>query len=263
MKSHLDNKEAIFSVHVWDRSVRVFHWVNVVCIIGLISVGLIIFYNKSFGVSPDGKVLLKTIHVYFGYVFALNLAWRLLWSFIGNTYSRWKMILPFKRGYKASLSAYISGIKNGDPAPYAGHNPPAKLMVTFLFLLLITQAVTGLVLAGTDLYLPPFGHEIAEWVTGSGEDHSQLADLKAGSKAGVDSELYKDMRSFRKPFITIHKYGFYLLAFSILIHIAGVIFSELVEKSGLVSAMFTGNKVFTRKPIDLTDSEESPIKKAN
>lgn len=254
--NHPANTEGPFyTYHVWDRSIRIFHWVNVICIIGLICLGLILLNNKSFGVSADGKILLKTLHAYFGYVFVINLAWRLVWGFIGNKYSRWGAILPFRKGYLQLSTSYAKGLIGNNPPPYAGHNPIAKLMVSLLFALLITQATTGLIIAGTDLYLPPFGHEIAEWVTGSGEEHSKLADLKPGSKEGVDPEGYKEMRQFRKPFITVHKYGFYILAIAILLHIVGVIVTEYKEKSGLVSAMFTGKKVFKNKPIDYGGNE--------
>ncbi len=254
--NHSDKtEENLRSYHVWDRSVRVFHWINVICIIGLICLGLIILYSKSFGVSDEGKILLKTLHAYFGYVFVLNLVWRLVWGFIGNRFSRWRSILPFRKGYINSSKSYVKGLAENNSPAYAGHNPIARLMVSLLFALMITQASTGLILAGTDLYLPPFGHEIAEWVTGSGEDHDKLADLQPGSKAGVDAEGYREMREFRKPFITTHVYVFYILVIGILLHIIGVIVTELKENNGLVSAMFTGKKVFKNKPIDYTDSE--------
>ena len=52
--------------------------------------------GKLFGVSTDGKILLKTIHVIVGYVFAINLLFRLLIGFIGKGHERWSKILPFK-----------------------------------------------------------------------------------------------------------------------------------------------------------------------
>ena len=149
------------------------------------------------------------------------------------------------------MRKYIVDAKAGNPPQCLGHNPVAKLMVAFLFLLLTTQAITGLVLAGTDLYLPPFGHEIAEWVTGAGEEHDKIANLRPGSKYDVDSEAYAGMRKFRKPFITIHLYSFYVLLILIVLHIAVVVLTEVREKNGLVSAMLTGNKVSSKKPIDL------------
>lgn len=255
-----NNPESLHYYPVWDRPVRLFHWVNVLCVLGLAAIGLVILYSKSFGVSADGKILLKTIHTYFGYVFAINLSWRMVWAFMGNPYARWKALLPFGKGYGRSLLAYVNAFKADQLPPYLGHNPLARLMVFWLFLLLTTQAVTGLILAGTDLYLPPFGHEIAEWVTGAGEDHSRLRGLKPGSKEGLDPEAYQAMREFRKPVVNVHKYGFYLLALSILLHIAGVVVAELKEKNALVSAMLTGKKVFTKPPVDLSDDENNNSK---
>ena len=249
-----DNTSAKHELHyypVWDRTTRLFHWINVICIIGLISVGVAILNAKTLGVSNDGKLILKTVHVYIGYVFAVNLSWRLLWGFIGNKFARWPAVLPFGRGYWQSLKEYSASVKSGTPQQYLGHNPLAKLMVAFFFILLTTQATTGLILAGTDLYLPPFGHEIAEWVTGSGEEHDKIVNLKPGSNADVDSKAYSEMRKFRKPIITTHVYSFYLILIAIFLHIAAVVVSEVKEKNGLISAMFSGNKIVTKKPVDL------------
>ena len=49
-------------------------------------------YEKELGVTDNGKILLKTTHVWIGYVFAINLAWRIIWAFIGNA---GKVVTPF------------------------------------------------------------------------------------------------------------------------------------------------------------------------
>jgi cytochrome b561 len=49
---------------VWDKTVRIFHWVNVLCVLGLIAAGTVNLNAKGLGVTTDGKILLKTIHVY-------------------------------------------------------------------------------------------------------------------------------------------------------------------------------------------------------
>ncbi|MFQ5588638.1 MAG: cytochrome b/b6 domain-containing protein [Nitrospiria bacterium] len=242
---------------VWDRTVRICHWINVICVMALMGVGLVLLNDKALGVSTEGKIALKTIHVYIGYVFVLNLIWRIIWGFIGNAYAKWKAILPFGKQYRTQFKAFVAGEKEKNSPNFLGHNPIARLMVTLLFLLLAVQAATGLVLAGTDLYLPPFGHEIAEWVTNAGEDHSKIANLKPYSKENVDPESYKEMRSFRKPYISLHIFVFYTLLGAIVLHVAGVVFSEIRERSGLVSAMFTGTKVFSKKPIDLVENQAS------
>ena len=131
---------------------------------------------------------------------------------------------------------------------FLGHNPIARLMVALLFLLLSIQAITGLVLAGTDVYMPPFGNTIKEWVA---VDSSTIDSVKPYSKEGIDEAAYKEMREFRKPFITTHYYVFYALLIAVLLHLLGVVMTELKERNGLVSAMFTGKKVFAEKPFDV------------
>ena len=77
---------------------------NVLAVIGLIATGLVILNDDPLGLSAEGKVLLKSVHVSFGYVMALNLLWRFVWAFFGNRYARWRAILPggpgIHRGYK-------------------------------------------------------------------------------------------------------------------------------------------------------------------
>lgn len=238
---------------VWSLSVRVFHWLNVLCVLALIAVGLAIYFHKDLGVSADGKLLLKTIHVYIGYVFVFNFLWRVIGLFGRNQYSNWRGALPMGKNYRRSLVAYIKQAKAGDSPEYLGHNPVARLMIGLLFTLLAAQAVTGLVLAGTDVYMPPFGAAIEQWVAASDESGNQFENIKPGSKEQVDPQAYQDMRAFRKPFISVHKYAFYLLLVAIVLHILAVVLAEVKERSGLVSAMFSGDKVFAKKPVDIDE----------
>ncbi len=232
----------IRSYRVWDRSTRWFHWINVVCIVLLAGIGTAILYDKALGVTDSGKILLKTTHVLVGYVFVVNLAWRIVWAFVGNRYATWSAILPFGKGYGAALKDYVR-----DPRPYVGHNPVARLMVSVLLVLLLVQAGTGLVLAGTDIYYPPFGPWIAGWIAAPGVDPSTIAPY---DKTGIDPTAWDAMRAFRSPFITVHYWTFYALLVLIAVHIAGVIVTELREGGGIVSAMFTGRKMFDRQPAD-------------
>ena len=108
---------------VWDRTVRIFHWVNVLSVLGLIAIGVVIINAKALGVTNEGKILLKTWHVYFGYVFVVNLAWRLIWAFIGGQFSRWKYILPLGAEYKKHLCYFLAARKENKPASFLAHNP--------------------------------------------------------------------------------------------------------------------------------------------
>lgn len=240
------------SYHAWDRTTRWFHWINVVCILGLVAVGVAILNGSKLGLTNDGKLLLKTIHVSFGYVFALNLLWRIIWAFIGSPSARWPAILPFRAGYMADVRAYIRGLARREPVPYLGHNPAARAIIALMIVLLVVQAVTGLVLAGTDIYFPPFGNWFAAWIAAPGVDPATIVPY---SKTGVDPAGWDAMRAFRKPFIVVHWWNFFVLLTVITLHIAGVVFAELKEGGGLITAMFTGRKVFDRPPVDTADPE--------
>lgn len=225
-------REQIF---VWSRNVRLFHWINVIAITLLICIGLIIFNGKLFGVSTEGKILLKTLHVSVGYVFAINLFFRIVIGFIGKAHERWGQVLPFNKGFSQELSDFKADKKSA----YKGHNPAGKLMVCALLSLMLIQTISGLVIAGTDIYYPPFGQYFAESIA---VDKQNVAAIKPYSKENVDETAYKAMRDIRKPFITAHVYAFYCFLFLIPLHILGVIIAERKEKTALVSAMITGYK---------------------
>lgn len=243
----MTQEASVTEYHVWDRSVLWFHWINVLSVLGLIAIGVAFLNSKALGITDDGKILLKTWHVYIGYVFAINLGWRLVWGFVGNRFSRWRAVLPFGAAYKQQSRAFWAGWKQGKPAEFMGHNPLARWMVMVLFLLMITMAVTGLVLAGTDIYKPPFGAQFKAWVA---ESPTTIDQIKPYSDIGVDKAAFKEMRDFRSPFKDIHEITFFILVAAILLHLLGVVVTEIRERNGIVSAMFTGKKVFKEKPLD-------------
>jgi cytochrome b len=235
------------SYPVWDAGVRWFHWINVLCVLGLIAVGLAILNDDALGLSRDGKILLKTVHVWIGYAFALNLLWRLVWAFIGGPYARWRTILPGGRGYVSETSRYVAELRAGRQMQYLGHNPLGRIAVTVLLLLLLVMAVTGLMLAGTDLFFPPIGRWIANWIAAPGVDPATLMPYAPDT---YDKAAFKAMRDFRSPVVSIHELGFYVLLGAVLIHILAVVVTELRAGGNLVSAMFSGKKVLSEPPAD-------------
>jgi cytochrome b len=119
--------------------------------------------------------------------------------------------------------------------------------VAALFALILIQAVTGLVLAGTDLFYPPIGHWIARWVAAPGVDPATLVPY---SPDLYDKAAWDSMRAFRKPFAVVHLYSFYALSVLVVLHIAAVVVTEIKEGGSIVSAMFTGRKILSRPPAD-------------
>ena len=232
---------------VWDMPVRYFHWINVLCIIGLVAAGTVILWAKSLGIGNDGKILMKSVHVYIGYVFAINLTVRLVWAFMGSRFARWGAMLPFGKGFGADLKGYITAEKSGSPLYYRGHNPLGRLAVSVILLALLVMAVTGLILAGTDIYFPPFGAMIQQWVAAPGVNP---ADVMPYVTDNLDAAAYADMRAFRKPVLQTHYWTFFVILGLIIVHIAAVIRSEIKSGGSLISAMFTGRKILPKKPED-------------
>lgn len=231
----------------WDLPTRSFHWINALAVIGLMATGIAILSNDALGLSAAGKVLLKSVHVSFGYVMAANLLWRFVWAFFGNRYARWRAVLPGGAGFVGAMRAYIASVLSGEPQQYVGHNPLARIGVSLLFLLLLVQVVTGLMLAGTDLFWPPFGRLFASWVAAPGVDPWTI---QPGASQLMDDAAYQAMREFRAPFVEVHEITFYLLAAAVVLHLIAVVVTEVHEGGSITSAMFTGRKILIRRPPD-------------
>lgn len=235
------------SYAVWDASTRWFHWINALCVIALAFVGLVILNASDLDISNAGKVTLKKVHTWIGYVFVCNLAWRIVWAFLGNRYARWRSILPGGRGYLHALRSYLAAFIAGHPEQYLGHNPAGRLGIAVLFLLISIQAITGLILAGTDLFYLPIGHWIAQWIAAPDVDPGSLIPY---TPKMYNAAAYENMRAFRKPFALAHLYSFYVLVVVVVLHVAAVIITELREGGSIISAMFTGRKIISGRPAD-------------
>ena len=231
----------------WDLPTRWFHWIDALAVLGLVGTALVILFGDALGLSASGKVSLKSVHVSFGYVMAINLLWRFVWAFLGNRYARWRGILPGGPGYLKAVRAYAASFLSGEPQQYVGHNPLARIGVALLFLLLLVQVATGLVIAGTDLYWPPFGHWFAAWVAAPGVDPSLVVP---GATELIDKASYDAMRAFRRPFVEVHELTFYALVVLIVLHVIAVVATEVHEGGSITSAMFTGRKILSRRPPD-------------
>jgi cytochrome b len=240
---------ALTEYRVWDRTQRLFHWINFLAVFALASIGTVILMADALGIPDDpGMIGLKRTHVYVGYVFVLNLAWRLVWASFGGRFARWNALLPGGRAFGRRLAEFVRGFVRGHASFYLGHNPLARIFLSALLLLLIVQGTTGLVLAGTDVYMPPLGGAMREWV--AAETHDP-ALVRPYSPETTDPDAYAEMRSFRAPIVRIHEYNFYLLIALIAIHIASAVVTEFREGGMVISAMFTGRKAHEQRPVDL------------
>lgn len=207
-------------VEVWDWQTRVLHWVNALLVISL---ALLMFGNEAMeglGVAKQMRRPVKEFHAWLGYVFVLTFSLRVLWAFVGNRCARWEDIIPYaKERWKAigqNIRWYLGGGR-GAPASSVGHDPLASLFYVALFLVLASQIVTGLLLAGTEFKMFP----------GS----LFTSGLSAPALEALEGALEE-----------VHEFGLWFIVFFIGAHLAGLVVHEIWERKGLFSSMIHGGK---------------------
>lgn len=112
------------TVRVWDLPTRLFHWLLVAAVLGLVITG-----------NVGGNAMVW--HFRLGYAVLTLLLFRVLWGFFGGHWSRWRQL---------SLSpAQLLSYLRGTPRPWVGHNPLGSWSVLLMLAWLLLQVSTGLV----------------------------------------------------------------------------------------------------------------------
>lgn len=226
MENKNSNQEFI-SADAWDWQIRVLHWANAILIITLALLALSVDGMKWLGVEKPIRRPVKEIHAYIGYVFIFTLTLRIFWGFIGNQYARWSDIIPYTkekwRDIVGNIKWYFSGFKTQPPVAI-GHNHLASLFYIPLFLVLISQALTGLALAGMEFGLAPLSSYFSSY------DHD--------AKKVIEDILEE-----------AHEFGLWFIIFFFSAHMIGLIVHEMGEKTGLFSSMIHGKKYFPKEKI--------------
>ncbi len=113
-------------IRVWDLPTRLFHWLLVSFVVGLVVTGY-----------TGGNAM--EWHARFGYAVLTLLLFRIVWGFIGG---HWSRFVNFLHG-PSSVIAYIGG--RAHPDHLVGHNPLGAGSVFAMLLVLLAQVATGLI----------------------------------------------------------------------------------------------------------------------
>ena len=112
------------TVRIWDLPTRVFHWLLVACVVGLIVTGNI-----------GGNAMVW--HFRLGQAVLTLLLFRLLWGFAGGHWSRWAQLPLAPR----QLVAYWRG--RSSTTAWSGHNPMGSWSVLLMLLWLCCKWAPG------------------------------------------------------------------------------------------------------------------------
>jgi cytochrome b len=249
--------EPLKAYYVWDAPTRWFHWTNVVTVVISAFFGFLLHYRSELHIEgAEPKIALIIIHTLVGYAFVCGLLGRFVWGFAGNRYARWRAVLPNRQTLR-TIGSDMRSLVQGQPAHYLGHSPLGRLSTTFLFFLLLSLAVSGLIRAGTDLYYPPLGWTVASYVAKPGIDPAEITPL---DESLVDQDRLAIVKRLKSPVGKVHFYGSWALLAMIALHIFSVILKEIRQGGGIISAMFSGKKILARTPDDTENFDKGPVR---
>jgi Ni/Fe-hydrogenase 1 B-type cytochrome subunit len=139
-------------VYVWEWPVRITHWLIVASIVVLAATGIYMGHPFVISTGPAGSRFLmgtmKVVHFYSAIVFTLAVFSRIVWMFMGNSYSRWYNFIPVHRhrrkGLVSTFEFYTFLLRK--PPGYVGHNPLAGMTYLLVFFLYLVMIGTGFTL---------------------------------------------------------------------------------------------------------------------
>lgn len=209
-------------VYVWEVPVRMYHWVNALCIVVLTVTGYLIGAPLAIQRGTEASFsywfgTTRFIHFAAAYVFFFNFLFRIYWGFVGNRYASWRNFILYRR---KQLQEVFNVLKvdilqaRGRPIETIGHNAMAGFTYFLTFLAFLFQAVTGF-----GLYSAMSSHwfpHLFAWIV----------PLMGGDFA---------VRQWHHMFM----WGFVLFS---IVHVYLVFYHDYVEGRGVLSSMAGGWK---------------------
>lgn len=154
------------------------------------------------------------LHVVAGYTVAGLIGFRIIWGFIGTPYARFTQFVKSP----STVIDYMKRMAKFDVPHYLGHNPAAAAMVIALLLSIIAVSITGM---------------------------SIIAAEGQGPLAGTFFATFN-----AKWMEEIHEFFANFTLLLVILHVAGVFFSGMLEGENLPRAMVTGRKKFHQDAVD-------------
>ena len=171
---------------------------------------LVLFFSLAYITEDDWL----SLHVAAGYAVAMLIAFRILWGLIGPRYARFSQFIKSP----TEVMSYIRKMLNFKVPHYLGHNPAAAAMILSLLLSIIMVCFSGMVIIAA-------------------EHQGPLANTFFSA---VNAEWMEDIHEFFANFTLL----------LVIMHVAGVLFSSVLERQNLARSMITGLKKRINNAVD-------------
>lgn len=214
-------------VYVYEGPLRLWHWLNALCILTLCVTGYLIAQPPPSlpGEASEHFLLgyIRMIHFIAGQLLAVMFLGRIYWMFGGNSHARQVFLLPvWSRKWWSEVAHEIAwyAFLAKKPKKYVGHNPLAQLaMFVLLVIPTIFQILTGFALysegAGTDsLWYAAFGWVFAVF--------------------GYDSFAVH----------TYHHLMMWVIVVFVIVHVYAAFREDIMSRQSLISTMVSGWRYF-------------------
>lgn len=178
---------------VWDRGVRAFHWLLVLCVAGALLTGL---YDIG---TVDQHVILGT-------AIAVLILFRAIWGFSGTTYARFRSFVP----RPMEVLHHAGELLRGGAPCHTGHNPIGSAMILALLAALTAIIVSGVIVLGGAAKEGPLAPFLTFAVAAQTKDvHELLAYLLMAlvglHLAGVVAESLRTRENLVRAMVTGRK----------------------------------------------------------
>ncbi|SOB93480.1 Ni/Fe-hydrogenase, b-type cytochrome subunit [Rhodobacter maris] len=215
------------SVYVYEAPVRIWHWVNALCITILCITGYLIgapLPSMDYSEATNQFVMgyIRFAHFGAGTVLSIGFLARIYWAFVGNRHA-WQMFyipifnLRYYREFLFELRWYL--FLEEEPKKYVGHNPLAHAAMFFF----ITLGITFMMITGWALY-------------GEGAGQGSLPDTLFGWVLGIAQNSQR--------IHTLHHLGMWAIVIFAIIHIYAAVREDVMSRQSMVSTMISGFRTF-------------------
>jgi Ni/Fe-hydrogenase b-type cytochrome subunit len=221
-------------VYLWERPLRVMHWLAALSLVMLAVTGL--FIGRPYFVpsgDPQSAYLMgwmRFLHFTAAAVLVMTGIVRLYWLFMGNRFERWPALFPLRRRDLRNLIQVVKFylmIKPERAPHYLGHNPLQQLAYTGIYLVAAMSVITGFAMYGQS-NPGGFFYVAFNWV----------------------NVLFGGQQIVR---FLHHVFTWVFLAF-IPIHVYLAIRSDGVERTGTISSIISGGR-FVPKHQEFADDD--------